>query len=159
MRARAGGLTEPARPLRPTVTSWGDMSAGDTFKVTRPEDADSTFRITRIRLEHDGQSVAWIEGRSCHKDEPATRAFNLDEIVRGSAGAVSQVSTGRRDPSLLADLQSELAGSHVASRPAPEDPKELKSLKERMYTAARKCQFKIKVRVEDGMVVARVKEG
>lgn len=70
---------------------------------------------------------------------------------------VEKVAPGKRSSSVLEDIYEALKRDGEFRLPAPDDPKELKSRRERIYTAARRKGMKVKVVVRDGEIIATVK--
>lgn len=85
----------------------------------------------------------------CHTGDemPAPRT----EIVVERA---KRISTGKRNKALLEEIAERLIKDGHLELPAPEDPKECKSLRERVYTAARRKGMKVRVLVRDGQIRA-----
>lgn len=156
------GNTPSPLPGRPRVDECDGLAKGDLISI---KDEPGRFKVMSIALNDDG-SIAWVdafggEGYPAKNDQVYVgwRAFRPERIVRSAgSGAPSQVEHGRRDSGLLQELHDELARTGAASRPAPEDPREEKSLRERFYTAGRRLGMKIKVKRVDDMIVARVKD-
>lgn len=160
---KVSGKSSSPLPGRPRVDELDGIAKGDLISI---KDEPGRFKVMSIALNDDG-SCAWVdafggEGYPSRSEEVYVgwRAFSLDRIVGMDqpGGTPAIIEHGRRDSGLLADLQHELARSGTSSRPAPDDPKAEKSLRERYYTAARKLGMKVKVKLIDGMIVAKIKE-
>jgi hypothetical protein len=86
---------------------------------------------------------------SCHSGEeaPVTHATRLETVV-------TAVAPGKRSSKLLVELAERLRVDGELEFPAPEDEKENKSLRERIYSAARRSGMKVKVTNKDGLIRA-----
>jgi len=141
------------------VDEHNGLAKGDLIRV---RDEDGVFKVTSIVVGDDGAPL-WVDafggvGYPGKEAYAGWRSFSLDRILLDSSGQAQTVESGRRDSGLLVELEHELARNGTASRPAPDDPKAEKSLRERFYTAARRMGVKVRVRNVDGMIVAKLKD-
>lgn len=86
---------------------------------------------------------------TCHTGDEAPVA--RVDIVQQRA---STVTTGKRSSKLLEEIAERLRVDGELEFEAPEDEKENKSLRERIYTAARRKGMRVKVTNKDGVIRA-----
>jgi hypothetical protein len=151
------------------ITEHDGFAAGQVVKIAgEPGD----FVVKEFALDDDG-TVKWVtvyggEGYTPgvsmglarggkNAGHGAFRSFPLERL-RTKAAPRSMPKNRSAGRALLAELQAELEQFGETRRPAPEEPHERISLRERMYNAGRKAGLKISVRLEDHELVARVKE-
>lgn len=67
------------------------------------------------------------------------------------------VQSGKRNTRLLDQWGELLRKNGSVTVEAPDDPKAVTSIRERLYTAAKRQCLKVSVRVKDGSIVATVK--
>lgn len=132
----------------PHVSGWCTSAALVEANPARSTAPSETF--------HARCAGAW-EGKTgvlrctcvCHtgEEQPVAR----QDIVQQRA---QTVATGKRSSKLLDEIAERLRADGELEFKAPEDPKENKSLRERIYTAARRKGMRVKVTNKDGVIRA-----
>lgn len=88
----------------------------------------------------------------CHTGDEAPVTRQIRVQARAQA-----VTAGKRSAKFLDDIYEHLRADGELTLEAPEDPKENKSLRERIYSAARRKGMRVKVTNKDGVIRAEVK--
>lgn len=106
-------------------------------------------------------NLPWRCPCSCHDHENITPRPRSQETVERAIKVVTEQRSGKRDGKLLDSIYATLRERGEIEFDAPTDPKQNKSLRERIYTAARKHGMKVKVvnDLKTGKVRATVKDG
>jgi hypothetical protein len=163
-------MTDVLIAVHDYVTEHSGFTAGQVVKVAG-EVGD--FVVREFALDPDTHELLWATvyggegyrpGQSINLARGgknggygAFRSFTIDRL-RTKAEARSLPKTRAASSGLLAELQAEITAHGETRRPAPEDPAERTSLRERMYNAGRKAGVKVSVTVEDHELVARVRD-
>lgn len=96
----------------------------------------------------------------CHTGEEAPRPTT--GITAAKISKLSAAGGGKKSRAVLEEIFNALDKHGIFELPLTEedeDPRVLKSKKERIYTAARRKGMKVKVRVKDGVITATPKIG
>ena len=82
-----------------------------------------------------------------------------EDFVVARAKVVAAKPAGKRDAKFLDSIADTLRKSGTLTFDAPDDEKQNKALRERIYSAARRSGMKVKVTNKNGVITATVKQG
>lgn len=135
----------------PHLSGWCTSAALVAEHPTRSSETAESF--------HDRCAGAWESKGgvtrctcSCHTGDEAPVTRQIRVQARAQA-----VTAGKRSAKFLDDIYEHLRADGELTFEAPEDPKENKSLRERIYSAARRKGMRVKVTNKDGVIRAEVK--
>lgn len=135
-----------------TTRQRAQYISGFCSSVALPPDVEPHHSRCRGAFINPKDKTTYRCHCACHNgnEEPLPR----EQIA---VAKVEKVEPGKRNSSILEDIYAALKRDGEFRLPAPDDPKELKSRRERIYTAARRKGMKVKIRIIDGEIIATVK--
>lgn len=133
-----------ARNTGITVSGWCRTARGIHLEALHSSHSEEYWHGKCHGALERPNGKLWLCECPCHKGQevkPPSRTATIE----ARAGRALQRS-GKRDADLLTRIADTLHGQGYIEFDAPEDPKQNKSLRERIYTAARKSGMKVKVK-------------
>ena len=109
------------------------------------------------RALHERCAGAWSTskgGYRCHCSCHTGDEQPVDIAAATVQAKVQAVTPGKRSKALLEEIAERLRKDGELEFPAPDDEKENKSLRERIYSAARRTGMKVRVTNKDGVIRA-----
>jgi hypothetical protein len=106
---------------------------------------------------HERCAGAWSTskgGYRCHCSCHTGDEQPVDIAAATVQAKVQAVTPGKRSKALLEEIAERLRKDGELEFPAPDDEKENKSLRERIYSAARRTGMKVRVTNKDGVIRA-----